>query len=203
MLYKNFTAFISIHALLAESDPFSGHFGRAALYFYPRSPCGERPRSDPAPRAQKVFLSTLSLRRATTKAEYFDTAMTHFYPRSPCGERLAMHMPGNTSRHISIHALLAESDRRKPLLQYAIPKFLSTLSLRRATNTACSKIIPLSNFYPRSPCGERRNTELPDRYRNWISIHALLAESDFGLQLGYTRIGYFYPRSPCGERHTV
>ena len=56
---------------------------------------------------------------------------------------------------ISIHALLAESD---PIIQeitvLTIP-FLSTLSLRRATETL--KILPkqLDDFYPRSPCGER------------------------------------------------
>ena len=34
-----------------------------------------------------------------------------------------------------------------------------------------------------------------------ISIHALLAESDFG-RFGRFAVGsaYFYPRSPCGER---
>ena len=58
---------ISIHALLAESDLPVSAFTDYAAYFYPRSPCGERRR----PRALKsrrcVFLSTLSLRRATNK----------------------------------------------------------------------------------------------------------------------------------------
>ena len=34
------------------------------------------------------------------------------------------------------------------------------------------------NFYPRSPCGERRVTVLGIQHRVGISIHALLAESD-------------------------
>ena len=34
-------------------------------------------------------------------------------------------------------------------------KFLSTLSLRRATTCYCSGSL-ICNFYPRSPCGERR-----------------------------------------------
>ena len=56
---------------------------------------------------------------------------------------------------ISIHALLAESDG-KPLLRQAAPfSFLSTLSLRRATHDD--------------------GCEVPDQA---ISIHALLAESD-------------------------
>ena len=34
---------ISIHALLAESDPAPPKQPTPAPYFYPRSPCGERP----------------------------------------------------------------------------------------------------------------------------------------------------------------
>ena len=34
---------ISIHALLAESDNVGRVFAKAEFYFYPRSPCGERP----------------------------------------------------------------------------------------------------------------------------------------------------------------
>ena len=35
-----------------------------------------------------------------------------------------------------------------------------------------------SNFYPRSPCGERLNDAINGRNPDFISIHALLAESD-------------------------
>ena len=37
------------------------------------------------------------------------------------------------------------------------------------------------DFYPRSPCGERRVTVLGIQHRVGISIHALLAESDSAL----------------------
>ena len=100
------------------------------------------------------FLSTLSLRRATA-------AQQRAYYES----------------HISIHALLAESDTRA-----TAPKQM------------------YRDFYPRSPCGERqavcrcfwRGTE--------ISIHALLAESDSTRMVVKFSVQYFYPRSPCGER---
>ena len=59
------------------------------------------------------------------------------------------------AQSISIHALLAESDPVTDQDGQTVTKFLSTLSLRRATNHL--------NFYPQ-PKG--------------ISIHALLAESD-------------------------
>ena len=35
-----------------------------------------------------------------------------------------------------------------------------------------------TDFYPRSPCGERRVTVLGIQHKVGISIHALLAESD-------------------------
>ena len=58
--------------------------------FYPRSPCGERP---------YIYILV-------------NTFLFNFYPRSPCGER-----PDRTAKTvmdniISIHALLAESDRK-------------------------------------------------------------------------------------------
>ena len=36
-----------------------------------------------------------------------------------------------------------------------------------------------------------------------ISIHALLAESDWAAITLREVLAYFYPRSPCGERHSA
>ena len=106
---------ISIHALLAESDGPVSFFNTFFINFYPRSPCGERPpklsRVVPTP----IFLSTLSLRRATDAER---------------GERLCY--------TISIHALLAESDRQMRHCKKLRRSFLSTLSLRRATGVILS-----------------------------------------------------------------
>ena len=101
---------------------------------------------------------------------------------------------------ISIHALLAESDFTGPPLKTSTVLFLSTLSLRRATacvggivdnvgflstlslrraTPRCYDHRPhLGYFYPRSPCGERRISRVKRLLPSWISIHALLAESD-------------------------
>ena len=38
-------------------------------------------------------------------------AKLNFYPRSPCGERHKVPLAESTAESISIHALLAESDR--------------------------------------------------------------------------------------------
>ena len=79
---------------------------------------------------------------------------------------------------ISIHALLAESDDTSMPPTFILSAFLSTLSLRRATLLYAMGYYRHGDFYPRSPCGERRV-----HYDNYnlhcvISIHALLAESD-------------------------
>ena len=168
---------ISIHALLAESD-------------YERSPISL---------TAAEFLSTPSLRRATADSDSSKTYLVisihtllaesdsglmlsrisakDFYPRPPCGERRRWQI---------------EQDRRK--------KFLSTLSLRRATRCAGCRTGCFCHFYPRSPCGERRQTGILLEGRclflstlslrratnpqfaadqiQIISIHALLAESD-------------------------
>ena len=102
-----------------------------------------------------IFLSTLSLRRAT----YTDLNSAY-------------------GALISIHALLAESDVSFLLYDTSSLIFLSTLSLRRATEENPTQKREAKNFYPRSPCGERRKYHTADRVRACISIHALLAESD-------------------------
>ena len=56
---------ISIHALLAESDRISSIINNVIDNFYPRSPCGERPFTTTITICTALFLSTLSLRRAT------------------------------------------------------------------------------------------------------------------------------------------
>ena len=125
-----------------------------SFYFYPRSPCGERPLVIKNRTAFSVFLSTLSLRRATnTPTKAYNIIV------------------------ISIHALLAESDRYGVGIAEIDLAFLSTLSLRRAT-------VGLNLI------GQMEH----------ISIHALLAESDIHGVDFQSAFMHFYPRSPCGER---
>ena len=63
---------------------------------------------------------------------------------------------------ISIHALLAESDKMHALILADSVLFLSTLSLRRATGAIGQLQCILGDFYPRSPCGERRHPQHED-----------------------------------------
>ena len=101
---------ISIHALLAESDPQKGRAGVS----------------------QRKFLSTLSLRRATFT------------------------MPDLCQRYVGFLSTLSLRRATKPNKHQNQPRrFLSTLSLRRATSNKSGEDADNSNFYPRSPCGER------------------------------------------------
>ena len=192
-------------------------------YFYPRSPCGERPADSPLKTPPPYFYPRSPCgerhRRIWCLPRWAD-----FYPRSPCGERRHVAGGGKDDGTISIHALLAESDqlgllRRAAQIQFlstlslrratygwswyddfteflstlslrrathkANPlqnqhqKFLSTLSLRRATTGVSTYRKTISHFYPRSPCGERPIIQKITILTIAISIHALLAESDW------------------------
>ena len=101
---------ISIHALLAESDSKSDtatafplsflstlSLRRATAnrcttipnfrYFYPRSPCGERPnRCTTIPNFRYFYPRSPCGERLSTSERLFIPSH-YFYPRSPCGER--------------------------------------------------------------------------------------------------------------------
>ena len=233
---------ISIHALLAESDNRKNYRLRPTSNFYPRSPCGER----------------LSAGRECDTEE-------NFYPRSPCGER-QLYINRTAKAVIFLSTLSLRRATRSPKLTPQSQTFLSTLSLRRATDTSslmqcqvkflstlslrratsrASRLCRLSPFL--STLSLRRATAVIRRavWAYYISIHALLAESDCILTIiictvlkflstlslrratsagresdtaekflstlslrrathyrGINLLGFenFYPRSPCGER---
>ena len=148
--------------------------------------------------SSSVFLSTLSLRRATgeparpvqrsnisihallaeSDSHTFNLTrfQCYFYPRSPCGERLASSVVLSNTIKISIHALLAESDRRTFRNQQRCSNFYPR-SPCGERQSPCVVMNVRRDFYPRSPCGERRCQRGPG-----------VPDLDF------------YPRSPCGER---
>ena len=124
---------ISIHALLAESDQLYINRPAKTIVFLSTLSLRRATAKSTPEEAKRRFLSTLSLRRATLDELCRMMGIKHFYPRSPCGERLIL--PGRLG-FLSFH------------------------------------------FYPRSPCGERPwLTSFPSSPTR-ISIHALLAESD-------------------------
>ena len=145
--------------------------------FYPRSPCGERRTAEADITLIGKFLSTLSLRRATGRVNLFRfQAIISIHALLAESDR-QIKQTCREEISISIHALLAESDGATKSDQGASNQFLSTLSLRRATYDTYAKVLRVN-----------------------ISIHALLAESDSIIDIINNVIDNFYPRSPCGER---
>ena len=236
---------ISIHALLAESDDKLGQVdGTNVSHFYPRSPCGERQqtvvemqlrRQDFYPRSPCGERPSLTSK--TRQIENFyprspcgerpakaarGRGGPYFYPRSPCGERPNLAQEVAKGLRISIHALLAESDRNPQAARHdavnfyprspcgerrcstrsssAGALFLSTLSLRRATTSAQNQPPPVWIFLSTLSLRRATTPVLPGARLTDISIHALLAESDCYAADPQCGAQHFYPRSPCGER---
>ena len=146
---------ISIHALLAESDQYWATRARAAQLFLSTLSLRRATGVAISRTVISLFLSTLSLRRATRGIPKVFSSLGYFYPRSPCGERPIANTGATKSGHISIHALLAESDAAIWYTSTPWMAFLSTLSLRRATFSVFASPFSIFYFYPRSPCGER------------------------------------------------
>ena len=172
--------YISIHALLAESDFLNRRFRAVHNAFLSTLSLRRATRKSQSSRAgigisihallaesdlqnwrkphgQKTFLSTLSLRRATSKRFPPMCSIRHFYPRSPCGERLHYDNYNLHCVEISIHALLAESD-------------LSPKAENESNRISIHALLAESDRFQAADISTKR-----------ISIHALLAESDIRL----------------------
>ena len=79
---------ISIHALLAESDIRPSMLRSDAVKISIHALLAESDRvREQLEELRQLFLSTLSLRRATAYAWTLMNQLADFYPRSPCGER--------------------------------------------------------------------------------------------------------------------
>ena len=168
------------------------------------------------------FLSTLSLRRATTTGRLtgaiFSISIHALLAESDgCGACRP------TGQCISIHALLAESDRTIPRIattnKHFYPRspcgerllhpasilisraFLSTLSLRRATvygfpsmMAACLFLSTLS--LRRATAHNHRSRKQRHQFLSTLSLRRATIFQQFQAVISIN----FYPRSPCGER---
>ena len=122
--------------------------------FYPRSPCGERPVDAKKYPNAKQFLSTLSLRRAT--AEHIKRLVFPLFLSTLSLRRATDHYRRlGVASIISIHALLAESDRAAIAADSAFKISIHAL-LAESDGRCYSAAASHRYFYPRSPCGERR-----------------------------------------------
>ena len=146
--------------------------------FYPRSPCGERP-------LLILFLAFMP----------YD-----FYPRSPCGERRAGQMCFNALMWY-FYPRSPCGERRQTVLQvHHFQRFLSTLSLRRATiiqEITVLTVAFLSTLSLRRATADYVEYNYNNKFLSTLSLRRATVS-------GFARLAscaHFYPRSPCGERH--
>ena len=169
---------ISIHALREEGDGAPHPAGARTQHFYPRPPRGGRRSRNSSFGKSKVFLSTPSARRATTR-----------------GLRRSCRGP------ISIHALREEGDAYTAECMEALKVFLSTPSARRATyarrRRADGYVISIHALREE---GGTALCEL-DAALNKISIHALREEGDQHL-LSCTLQHVIFLSTPSARRAT-
>ena len=173
----------------------------------------------------ELFLSTLSLRRATERwrllailipisihallAEsdgvHYDNYNLHcvISIHALLAESDARRASRQQPAGISIHALLAESDSQSSAKSTPEEAFLSTLSLRRATMDSSRAANCQQHFYPRSPCGERRVLSQPSKPRRLFLSTLSLRRATPAPPEKTLHAAYFYPRSPCGERPMI
>ena len=171
--------YISIHALLAESD--RGHvpmwYDRVMISIHALLAESDA-KTQQHLLCQSLFLSTLSLRRATARcsihSKQFRISIHALLAESDGLDDSDMYDFAN----ISIHALLAESDQSSGQ-KSGLPDPISIHALLAESDGAGAGAgAGAADFYPRSPCGERRRA----------AVVVQIAGR------------YFYPRSPCGER---
>ena len=170
---------ISIHALLAESDADNGDAGNGCDAISIHALLAESDYWLPVRHSRtEAFLSTLSLRRATAAehrllalnsisihALLAESDLIHITQYSMC--KISIHAllaesdPFSTAlrpaANISIHALLAESDERPQHNQYTHIAISIHALLAESDRWLWLCLSLFDYFYPRSPCGERRN----------------------------------------------
>ena len=149
---------ISIHVPLAGNVHTRRLRTRWQRHFYPRSPCGERP-----------FCGRCGVH-----------PYRYFYPRSPCGERrVEITAVEETERFLSTFPLRGTSHGRRNrredgVISIHVPlagnvtltdsvgdgQLVISIHVPLAGNVhiLCIRFELWSYFYPRSPCGERRQT---------------------------------------------
>ena len=145
------------------------------------------------------FLSTPSVRRATTTAGGQPTKPSHFYPRPPRGGRpVSGFACSRSSEFLSTPSARRATTNRMPL------RFSTTISIHALREEGdCPSHRPAAarrHFYPRPPRGGRLRVAVNAKQHNTISIHALREEGDCIAAADGLPMVYFYPRPPRGGR---
>ena len=217
---------ISIHALRVEGDVAAFLLSGGSRYFYPRPPCGGRQAGLHRDRGRPdISIHALRVEGDQPRAQHQAGIREHISIHA-----LRVEGDGSTTGPaawicpISIHALRVEGDGR--FYTHASDKlqFLSTPSVWRATlarvfcrthrrisihalrvegdRLQSARYPPPPHFYPRPPCGGRRQCLLHTLYPCSISIHALRVEGDSSASALMFFLGIFLS-TPSVWRATV
>ena len=148
------------------------------FYFYPRSPCGERPIAGRiTSKGTKISIHALLAESDAFDVLAVSAVLISIHALLAESDEGANSL-ADAPPQISIHALLAESDERRHK-KHLISQVISIHALLAESDASNQpERQGQHDFYPRSPCGERPN-------RAGLNIR---------------QIQNFYPRSPCGER---
>ena len=172
--------YISIHALLAESDVFLLIFIHELIQISIHALLAESDRlTSSAIAPYRAFQSTLSLRRATQQFNEQDADYAKFQSTLSLRRATGFKEIAVTDYEFQSTLSLRRATPHLGQQNQVCPLFQSTLSLRRATLRWNVSAIEPGDFNPRSPCGERP-----------IQVWAMVFTA------------HFNPRSPCGERPT-
>ena len=126
---------------------------RTLEHFNPRSPRGERPRMGCNSKNRCQFQSTLPAWGATTDEPHIYIIIDISIHAPRVGSDV-FHLQVSLPIHISIHAPRVGSDAEPGLFQ--VGDFISIHAPRVGSDIAAiTPAVPIANFNPRSPRGER------------------------------------------------
>ena len=174
---------ISIHALREEGDWSAKMHSPAHSYFYPCPPRGGRRISFGRILYSMQFLSTPSVRRATQARRGAPLWTRNFYPRPPRGGRPSVTIETVRYKMISIHVLREEGDCQLLNAFAVVVVFLSTPSVRRATDCAAPLRSNLSIFLSTPSARRATRHHASVGVPLHISIHALREEGDADIRM--------------------
>ena len=175
-------------------------FNTARRDFYPRSPCGERPRA----RAVRAVVDSISIHvplagNVVVTARVYRRAVL-FLSTFPLRGTSSVSTPRSESRWISIHVPLAGNVPAYVSHIGASLPFLSTFPLRGTSRGFRSqlRLFAISIHVPLAG-NVRYWRYMPSAPRQFLSTFPLRGTSQAAI-FRLRMVQHFYPRSPCGER---
>ena len=169
------------------------------MYFYPRSPCGER-RYWPCVHVVGRSISIHALLAESDTDEVLTNDEQTISIHALLAESDLLVGLGFGSMDISIHALLAESDLPSSHSFTARAGISIHALLAESDGPLTAACTAWCNFYPRSPCGERRRVHYGQRRHPDFYPRSPCGERPQAERRRDEAKADFYPRSPCGER---